>query len=96
VIGWLQRLADAILGRVPGKAARFDTATRFRDADFGAPAVRATESDRDCAEPEIDPLEELRRVVSAGESDLDVPPSLSRAAERAPPLRSSGRKPRRR
>ena len=36
MIGWLQRLADAILGRVPGKVGRFDTATRMiRDADFG-------------------------------------------------------------
>ena len=35
MIGWLQRLANAILGRVPGKVGRFDTATRMmRDADF--------------------------------------------------------------
>jgi len=29
VIGWLQRLANAILGRVPGKVGRFDTAMRI-------------------------------------------------------------------
>ncbi len=40
MIGWLQRLVDAILGRLPGKVGRFDTATRIiRDADFRAAPV---------------------------------------------------------
>ena len=90
MIGWLQRLADAILGRVPGKVGRFDTATRMmRDAEFGAArVVRKVERDRPYAEPEIDPLEELRRVVSADKSGSDVPHSLHRAAGGAPPIRS--------
>ena len=97
MIGWLQRLADAVLGRVPGKVGRFDTATRMmRDADFAAPVVRPAERDLPYEEPEIDPLEELRRVVSADESDSEVPPSLPRAADGVSPSRSSRRKPRRR
>ena len=98
MIGWLKRLVDAILGRVPGKVGRLDTATRMlRDADFrAAPVVRSAERDRPYVEPEIDPLEELRRLVSADESDADVPPSLPRAADGAPPIRSSRRKPGRR
>ncbi len=96
--GWLRRLADAILGRVPGKVGRFDTATRMMgDADFAAPVVRSAECDRrPYAEPEIDPLEELRRAVSADDSDSGVPPSLPRAADGAGPIRSSRRKTRRR
>jgi hypothetical protein len=97
VIGWLRRLADAILGRVPGKVGRFDTATRMmRDADFAAPVVRSAERDRrPSAEPEVDPLEELQRALSGDESDSDVPPSLPQAADVARPVRSSRRKPRR-
>ena len=98
MIGWLQRLANAILGRVPGKVGRFDTATRMmRDADFAAPVVRSAERDRrPYAEPEIDPLEELQHALSGDESDSDVPPSLPQAADGARPIRSSRRKPRRR
>ena len=72
MIGWLQRLANAILGRVPGKVGRFDTATRMmRDADFAASVVRSAERDRrPYAEPEIDPLEELQHALSGDESDF--------------------------
>ena len=95
MIGWLQRLAGAILGRVPGKVGRFDTATRMmRDANFrAAPELRAAERKRHDAEPENDPLQELRRIVSANDGASDVPPPASRVAGGASPKRSSGSKP---
>ena len=96
MIGWLRRLADAIIGRVQGKVGRFDTATRMMmDAEFGAArVVRKVERDRPYADLEIDPLEELRRVVSADKSGSDDPHSLHGAAGGAPPIRSFRRKPR--
>ena len=58
---WLRSLADAILGKVPGKPDRLDTATRMAlDADF---------SDR--GEP-MQPAREPFRKVLAGVVDDDV------------------------
>ena len=80
--GWLQRVADAILGRVPGKLGRCDTATRMmRDADFTTHDVRPAERNRYNARPEIDPMVELQRIVSADDSaSSDIPRSVSRVA----------------
>ena len=56
-------LADAILGRVPGKTDRADTATRMaKDAEFsgnGEPDTRK----RQPPAGDVDPLAELRRLT---------------------------------
>ena len=93
--GWLQRVADAILRRVPGKVGRHDTATRMmRDADFTKHGVRPAERNRYNAGPEIDPMVELERIVSADDgASSDVPPPVPRVAGDARGIRSSGSKP---
>jgi len=96
-MGWLQRLANAILGRVPGKVGRFETATlMMRDGDFRAPVVRPAVRDRYNSEPQIDPLEELQRLVSPDDNVSAVPPSFSRVADGARAIRSPRKKPGRR
>jgi hypothetical protein len=73
---WLRSVVDAILGRIPGKTSRLDTATRMAmDADFsrepalpGAPRRRERD-DRRLVKPgstlaEVEFLEELIRIVN--------------------------------
>jgi hypothetical protein len=75
---WLRSIVDAILGRVPGKTSRPDTATRMAiDADFSdrresmPPGLRRWRERDDGhlvkpAEPlaDVDLLEELIRIVN--------------------------------
>jgi hypothetical protein len=83
---WLRSVIDAILGRIPGKTSRPDTATRMAmDADFSGrdesmPAGLRRWRERDdghLVKPDrlladVDPLEELIRVVKeAQESDAE-------------------------
>ena len=82
---WLRSVVDAILGKVPGKSSRPDTATRmamdadFSDRDESMPAGLRRRRERDdghLVKPtplaDIDPLEELIRVVNeAQERDAE-------------------------
>lgn len=83
---WLNSVVNAMLGRVPGKTSRLDTATRMAiDADFGnrggsAPSGLRIERERDdlhlfkASDPlaDINLLEELVRIVNeAQERDAD-------------------------
>ena len=83
---WLRSLVNAFLGKVPGKTSRLDTATRMAmDADFGdrqesVPHGLRRRRERDDghlvkptgSSAEIDPLEELIRVVNeAQQRDAD-------------------------
>jgi len=75
---WLSSVLDAILGRVPGKTGRLDTATRMAtDADFSDRHESVTPGLRRCRERDdghliksadhfahIDLLEELIRIVN--------------------------------
>jgi hypothetical protein len=83
---WLRSLVNAILGKVPGKTSRLDTATRMAmDADFGDRHESMPHGlcrwherdDRHLVKPtgssaHIDPFEELIRVVNeAQERDAE-------------------------
>ena len=83
---WLRSLVNAVLGKLPGKTSRPDTATRMAmDADFSdrnepAPPGPRRWRERDDGhlvkpvEPlaEVDPLEQLIRVVNeAQERDAE-------------------------
>ena len=83
---WLRSLVNAFLGKVPGKTSRPDTATRMAmDADLSDRQEsmphglrrRRERDDRHLVKPtgssaEIDPVEELIRVVSeAQERDAE-------------------------
>lgn len=61
MLSWLRALTDAIMGKVPGKPDRLDTATRMAMyADFTA--ERGADARRvDGEAPKVDPIEELRR-----------------------------------
>jgi len=75
---WLSSVVNAILGRIPGKTSRLDTATRMAmDADFGnrhdsAPQGTRSWHERDdghlfkASDPlaDINLLEELIRIVN--------------------------------
>ena len=58
---WLRSTVDAIVGRVPGKQDRVDTATRmWLDADLtGRGAMEAPGHEPQTA----DPIDELRRLI---------------------------------
>jgi len=59
---WVQSISDAILGRVPGKPGRYDTATRMAmDADFSDRGERRRVK-RERPAANVDPLEELQRL----------------------------------
>ncbi len=66
MLAWLRSMADAILGRVPGKPGRLDTATRMAtDADFSdrnKPPRRRRSRPAD----DVDPIEELERLTRDG------------------------------
>src|SRR3984957_8600617 len=83
---WLRSLVNAILGKVPGKTSRLDTATRMAmDADLGdchesTPHGLRPQRERDDghlvksigSSADFDPVEELIRVVSeAQERDAE-------------------------
>lgn len=60
----LRSIADAILGRVPGKPDRTDTATRMAiDADFSNRGEPKTQK-RDQPAYDVETLEELQRLTS--------------------------------
>jgi hypothetical protein len=73
---WARSVVDAILGKVPGKTGRLDTATRMAmDADFSclresaSPALPRGRDDRHLVKPggtlaEVEFLEELIRIVN--------------------------------
>jgi hypothetical protein len=75
-VGRLRSLAYAILGKVPGKRDRLDTATRMaREADFSDRGEAATpprepqrKSTRPPGEPQpkIGPIAELERILREG------------------------------
>ncbi len=88
MLSTLRSLVNAILGKVPGKPDRLDTATRMAmDADFTAKpkAEPKGKSQRDEREaPKVDPIEELRRIVdSPADSHSLRPPQGWRAKPRA-------------
>jgi len=59
-------MADAILGRVPGKPDRLDTATRMAmDADFSDHGELARQKGDPPAD-DVDPAEELQRLTRDG------------------------------
>ena len=63
MLSTLRAVTYAILGKVPGKPGRADTATRMAmDADFSALGEREAKVDREPM-PNIDPLEELERIL---------------------------------
>ena len=83
---WLRSVVDTILGKVPGKASRVDTATRMaRDADFSdrrEPTLTGLRrwrerDDKHLVKPagslaDVDPLVKLIRVVNeAQERDAE-------------------------
>jgi hypothetical protein len=56
------RVLDAILGRVPGKPGRYDTATRMAmDADFRRPS--ATRGESRAVNGNVDSLREIERLT---------------------------------
>jgi hypothetical protein len=81
-LGRLRSLAYAILGKVPAKPDRLDTATRMAmDADFTAKpkAEPKGNSQRDEREaPKVDPIEELRRIVDSPADSHRLRPSHGR------------------
>ena len=88
MLSTLRSLVNAILGKVPGKPDRLDTATRVAmDADFTAkhkaePKGRSVRDEREA--PKVDPIEELRRIVdSPSDSHSLRPPQGRRAKPRA-------------
>jgi hypothetical protein len=70
MLAWLRSMADAILGRVPGKPDRRDTATRMAmDGDFsdhGEPSRQKGDPQAD----DVDPLEELHRLTRDASREL--------------------------
>jgi len=94
---WLQRLAGAILGRVPDKAGRVDTATRLMfEADFRTHDIKPVDRNRYNAKSDVDPLEELRRLVSSDDPSSQVPPSIPGNSHSLRPTYFPRRKPSRR
>ena len=94
MLSTLRSLVNAILGKVPGKPNRLDTATRVAmdaqlasDADFTAkhkaePKGNSVRDEREA--PKVDPIEELRRIVdSPSDSHSLRPPQGRRAKPRA-------------
>jgi hypothetical protein len=85
-LGWVRSVAYAILGKVLGKSARPDTATRMAmDADFGD---RNEPAKPDC-EPlrKVDPIDELARIVGeAQEHDAEDERRLGHSRRRDRPL----------
>ena len=66
MLAWLRSMADAILGRVPGKPGRLDTATRMAmDADFSDRNKPAGQH-RSPPADDVDPIEELERLTRDG------------------------------
>jgi hypothetical protein len=70
---WLRSIVDTMLGRVPGKTGRLDTATHMAmDADFSyrpAPRAAVQPRERDLVKPadplaDVDFLQELIRIVN--------------------------------
>jgi len=66
MLTWLRSIADAALGRVPGKPGRFDTATRmWLDADFSdrAEDERPQRAPKRKPAADEDQLTELKRIT---------------------------------
>jgi len=60
---WVRSFTNAILGKVPSKPDRLDTATRLAmQADFRDQGARQARGDRDPM-PNVDPLAELERIL---------------------------------
>ena len=76
---WVRSFTDAILGKVPGKPDRADTATRMAlDADFGGrselaiPAREPLRKDARDSSSDVDPIDDLARIVrDAQERDAE-------------------------
>ncbi len=63
MLSCLRSIADAILGRVPGKPGRVDTSTRmWLDADFSDRGRPGSEN-RQRPAVDVDTLEELQRLT---------------------------------
>jgi hypothetical protein len=90
MLAWLRSLTDAILGKVPGKPDRLDSATRMaRDADFSGRGEHPT---LDCEPPpDVDSIEELMRIAANPTRPVD--PGRSRR-DRARQHRSGTKTPR--
>ena len=84
----LRAITNAMLGKIPGRRGRLDTATRMAmDADFSDREEPASQK----SEPaqKIDPIDELMRIVGAAETDSAHRANVRRFADRL-------RRPRRR
>jgi hypothetical protein len=107
---WLRSVLNAILGKVPGKTSRPDTATRMAmDADLSdrqeSPHGLRRRRERDDghlvkptgSSADIDPVEELIRVVSeAQERDAEDELRLYHPMRADPPSPFQRRRPNRR
>ena len=102
MMGWLQRLVHAILGRAPRETRRLDTAMRMaKDADLNGSRSSTSQGDR--REPlrkgenyipsrEINPIEELQRIIGSDDrKPQDVPPSVLRGSAGPQPSSSQRR-----
>ena len=92
-LGLVRSLAYAILGKVPGKSDRPDTATRMAmDADFsdrGEPAIPPRGPLR-----KVDPIEELARIVGeAQQGDAEDERRLGHSRQSDRPLSYTWRRP---
>ena len=100
MLAWLRLVVDAILGKVPGKTGRLDTATRMAmDADFSdrrepaPPSLRPwrERDDQHLVKPadplaDIDLLQELIRIVNKAQGrDAQDERRLYDPMLRAPP-----------
>ena len=66
MLSCLRSIADAILGRVPGKPGHADTSTcMWLDADFNDRGKPGSEK-RQRPAVDVDPLEELQRLTREG------------------------------
>ena len=98
---WVRSFSYAILGKVLGKPDRADTATRMAlDADFGGrsesakPAREPLRKDARDSSSDVDPIDELARIVSdAQERDAEDERRLGHTRRIDQPLSYPRRRP---
>jgi hypothetical protein len=77
----LRAITNVMLGKVPERRGRLDTATRMAmDADFGGGGETASQK-REPAQ-KIDPIDELMRIVGAAETDSAHRANVRKFADR--------------
>jgi hypothetical protein len=82
MLSTLRAITHAMLGKVPGRRGRLDTATRVAmDADFSGRGEPASQ-EREPAQ-KIDPIDELMRIVGAAERETRrTAPNAQKFADR--------------